>query len=135
MKKELLLIAFALVTGGAAMGQTKSLEITKTPDTIVDYNGIQSSNATTTKTTFYGSKASNHANNPCKGATTRVCGTIETIAQQINIGLTKVTQTTIDCDGIVKTRVTTTDKTPKQVQNLILEATTKGAEAKQNTDE
>lgn len=124
MKKELLLIAFALVTGGAAMGQTKSLEITKTPDTIVDYNGIQSSNITTTKSTFYGAKASNHANNPCKGATTRVCGTIETVAKQITIGLTKVTQTTIDCDGIVKTRVTTTNKTPKQVQKLILDAST-----------
>ena len=30
-----------------------------------------------TKTTFYGTEASNNPNNPCKGATIRVCGTIE----------------------------------------------------------
>ncbi|TGX84156.1 hypothetical protein E5358_00525 [Palleniella muris] len=29
-------------------------------------------------TTFYGSKASSNANNPCKGATIRKCGTIST---------------------------------------------------------
>ena len=32
----------------------------------------------TTMTTYYGAKASSSANNPCKGATIRVCGTIET---------------------------------------------------------
>ena len=31
-----------------------------------------------TITIFYGSRASNNANNPCKGATIRKCGVIET---------------------------------------------------------
>ncbi|HJD91734.1 MULTISPECIES: hypothetical protein [Bacteroides] len=34
--------------------------------------------------TFYGSKASNRANNPCKGATIRVCGTISSQLQEVN---------------------------------------------------
>ncbi len=42
------------------------------------YQPVAQQDVYNTKTTFYGSKASSSANNPCKGATTRVCGTIET---------------------------------------------------------
>lgn len=40
--------------------------------------GILSMNAQTVTSTFYGAKASNNANNPCKGATIRKCGVLET---------------------------------------------------------
>ncbi|MBW3519985.1 hypothetical protein [Flavobacterium sp. NKUCC04_CG] len=36
-----------------------------------------------TTSTYYGTKASTNANNPCKGATTRVCGKIESQLQLI----------------------------------------------------
>lgn len=36
-----------------------------------------------TTSTYYGTKASTNANNPCKGATTRVCGKIESELQII----------------------------------------------------
>ena len=42
-------------------------------------------NVFNTKTTFYGSKASSSANNPCKGATIRVCGTIETKLEKMAV--------------------------------------------------
>lgn len=49
--------------------------------------------------TFYGSKASNNANNPCKGATTRVCGRIETEIISISESLTMLVSETKDADG------------------------------------
>lgn len=51
--------------------------------------------------TFYGSKASSNANNPCKGATTRVCGKIESELITANSGQTLVVQQIKDADGIV----------------------------------
>ncbi|MCM1078565.1 MAG: hypothetical protein NC344_09560 [Bacteroidales bacterium] len=38
----------------------------------------ESGNYRETVTEFWGSKASSNANNPCKGATIRICGTITT---------------------------------------------------------
>lgn len=51
--------------------------------------------------TFYGSKASSNANNPCKGATTRVCGKIESELIAINSEQTIVKQQIKDSDGTV----------------------------------
>lgn len=50
-------------------------------------------------TTFYGTKARNNANNPCKGATTRVCGKIETTFYEISEDQTLVTTTKFDRNG------------------------------------
>ena len=49
--------------------------------------------------TFYGSKASNNANNPCKGATTRVCGKIETTASEVSTNSTLVMSVFKDAEG------------------------------------
>lgn len=43
------------------------------------------------KTTFYGSKASSNPNNPCKGATIRVCGVIEQSFDDVSMGDTPLT--------------------------------------------
>lgn len=51
--------------------------------------------------TFYGSKASSNANNPCKGATTQVCGKIESELITDNSGQTLVVQQIKDADGNV----------------------------------
>lgn len=48
---------------------------------------------------FYGSKASSNANNPCKGATIRICGTIESELVFINSEQTLVVQQIKDADG------------------------------------
>lgn len=56
-----------------------------------------------TRSTFYGTEASNKSNNPCRGATTRVCGIIET---QI-VGTTNgsvVTKQVYDYNKILKDR-------------------------------
>ncbi|MBD3588794.1 hypothetical protein [Bacteroides sp. GM023] len=114
MKRALFLIAaFALVSSGAVVNQAKASDDTKT------------------KSTFYGSKASSNSNNPCKGATTRVCGIIETRAQQISVGVTTVTQTTTDPKGnILSTTMRITDKTPEQIrEEVIRKALSKGAVA------
>jgi hypothetical protein len=50
-------------------------------------------------TTFYGSKASSNANNPCKGATIRKCGTIETSDLAVSESTTMVTSVVRDGDG------------------------------------
>jgi hypothetical protein len=39
--------------------------------------------AKTTTTTYYGTKASSNTNNPCKGETTRVCGTVKVEENQV----------------------------------------------------
>lgn len=49
--------------------------------------------------TFYGSKASSNANNPCKGATIRVCGKIETEIIAISESLTMLVSETKDAEG------------------------------------
>lgn len=54
-----------------------------------------------TVSTFYGSKVSSNANNPCKGATTRVCGKIETELITVNSGQTSVYQKVTDAEGVV----------------------------------
>ena len=41
------------------------------------------------------------ANNPCKGATIRVCGTMTTTYSDMGDNTTRVTRLTTDCDGDV----------------------------------
>ena len=50
-------------------------------------------NFTKLVSTFYGTKASKNANNPCKGATTRKCGKIETELQSVSADETLVRET------------------------------------------
>lgn len=52
-----------------------------------------------TVSTFYGSKASSGANNPCKGATIRMCGKIETSLVSFIDGQTFVIQQVKDNAG------------------------------------
>ena len=62
------------------------------------------SNSATTEqlvSTFYGSRVSSNANNPCKGATIRVCGIIETNLISVNSTQTIVEQQIKDADGTV----------------------------------
>lgn len=52
--------------------------------------------------TFYGSKASSNANNPCKGSTIRVCGTIEQSLVSLTseeLPYTLVERKTFDANG------------------------------------
>ena len=58
----------------------------------------------TTVTTYYGAKASSSANNPCKGATIRVCGTIETKKITVSETSTIVSSIVRDADGIILSR-------------------------------
>ena len=53
------------------------------------------------KETFYGTKASKSPNNPCKGATTRVCGIRVITYSDMGDNTTRVTRLTTDCDGDV----------------------------------
>lgn len=58
----------------------------------------------TVKQTFYGTKASSNPNNPCKGATTRVCGILEQTYNKLSLGnapMTIVKETIKDADGNV----------------------------------
>lgn len=59
----------------------------------------------TTKSTYYGAEASNSTKNPCKGATIRKCGTIETsysVVEKNPYGiLYKVETVTKNPDGMV----------------------------------
>lgn len=55
--------------------------------------------------TYYGTKASTNPNNPCKGATTRKCGVIETsytmIGQNLSGSIYQTDKVTMDADGVV----------------------------------
>ena len=51
------------------------------------------------ETKYYGTEASTNANNPCKGATTRVCAVVTTEASVLPDKNTLVTKTIKDADG------------------------------------
>lgn len=51
--------------------------------------------------TYYGTKASTNANNPCKGATTRKCGTIESEITMEGSDSSSVIRTVKDAEGNV----------------------------------
>lgn len=51
--------------------------------------------------TFYGSKASTNANNPCKGSTIRICGKIESSNMAVSDSETLVTTTCKDSEDNV----------------------------------
>jgi len=53
------------------------------------------------KSTFWGSKASTNPNNPCKGATIRICGILATDITPINENNTLVTKTVKDANGVI----------------------------------
>lgn len=92
MKKTLLFLFMSLI-GGTMYSQ--SLENEKTFSNSINQNEQK------IVSTFYGSKASSNANNPCKGATTRVCGKIESELITDNSGQTLVVQQIKDADGNV----------------------------------
>ena len=50
---------------------------------------------------FFGSKASTNPNNPCKGATIRVCGILVTNLMPVNENKTLVTKTVEDANGVI----------------------------------
>ena len=50
------------------------------------------------RTTYYGTEASTNANNPCKGATIRVCAIVDTNVEGAN-GNTKITKIVRAADG------------------------------------
>lgn len=91
MKRTLFFLFVSLLVSGTMYSQ--SLENEETP-----------SNSATTEqlvSTFYGSRVSSNANNPCKGATIRVCGIIETNLISVNSTQTIVEQQIKDADGTV----------------------------------
>ncbi len=53
------------------------------------------------KSTFWGSKASTNPNNPCKGATIRLCGILATDITPIDENKTLVTKTVKDANGVI----------------------------------
>lgn len=92
MKKTLLFLFVSLI-GGTMYSQ--SLENEETFSNSINQNEQK------IVSTFYGSKAYSNANNPCKGATTQVCGKIESELITDNSGQTLVVQQIKDADGIV----------------------------------
>ena len=91
MKRILFFLFVSLLVSGTMYSQ--SLENEATP-----------SNSTTTEqlvSTFYGSKLSSNSHNPCKGATIRVCGTIEWELITENSAQTRVVKQIKDADGTV----------------------------------
>ena len=61
-----------IVCGTAFAGNLNEIKASAVSD-----DDFSSSTPDKIVSTFYGSKASTNANNPCKGATIRKCGTIE----------------------------------------------------------
>lgn len=90
-----------------------------------------------TVSTFYGSKASTNANNPCKGATIRKCGTIETSLVSFLDGQTFVIQQVKDNAGNILS--TTNFISPVSVSetkaNIRVETIKQGGVFKENTAE
>lgn len=90
-----------------------------------------------TVSTFYGSKASTNANNPCKGATIRKCGTIETSLVSFIDGQTFVIQQVKDNAGNILS--TTNFISPVSVSetkaNIRVETIKQGGVFKENTAE
>lgn len=72
MKKFFMSMVAAIVCGTAFAGNVNEVATSAVSD-----EALSSSTPDKTVSTFYGSKASSNANNPCKGATIRKCGTIE----------------------------------------------------------
>lgn len=90
-----------------------------------------------TVSTFYGSKASSSANNPCKGATIRKCGTIETSLVSFMDGQTFVIQQVKDAEG--NTLSTTNYISPVSVSEtksqVRFEAIKRGGVVEENIEE
>lgn len=63
------------------------------------YMSADDNKETKTVTTYYGAKASGNANNPCKGATTRICAVVETTYRPYSETVTAVTTVTKDENG------------------------------------
>ena len=69
------------------------------------------------KSTFFGSKASTNPNNPCKGATIRVCGILVTNLMPVNENKTLVTKTVEDANGVIISE--SSYIVPKSIDTLI----------------
>lgn len=90
------------------------------------------------KSTFWGSKASTHPNNPCKGATIRICGILATDITPINENKTLVTKTVKDVNGVIISE--SSYIVPKSIDTVTKEAseqenTLEGTIDTQNEDE
>ena len=83
----------AIVCGTAFAGNVNEVATSAVSD-----DDLSSSTPDKIVSTFYGSKASSNANNPCKGATIRKCGTIESSLVSFE-DQTLVMQQVKDADG------------------------------------
>lgn len=82
-----------IVCGTAFAGNLNEIKASAVSD-----DDLSSSTPDKIVSTFYGSKASTNANNPCKGATIRKCGTIESSLVSFE-DQTLVMQQVKDADG------------------------------------
>lgn len=89
MKKIYVLIAAVLAIPSVMSAQ--SLELEEAPDFEVGCRSV-----------YWGTEASTHPNNPCKGATSRKCAEIDNQIISIGNGLSTVITTVRDRDGVVK---------------------------------
>ena len=83
----------AIVCGTAFAGNLNEIKASAVSD-----DDLSTSTPDKIVSTFYGSKASTNANNPCKGATIRKCGTIESSLVSFE-DQTLVMQQVKDADG------------------------------------
>ena len=86
------------------------------------------SDAEPSKSVFYGSKASQGSNNPCKGATIRKCGEIYSKIIAVSDGESLVQQTVKDADNqVLEVRSYIEEKEPDEVvKEIKLETIRKG---------
>lgn len=100
MKKTLLALAIGILA-------TSAETFAQPLDVLPDVPGVPLITQKVITTRFYGTTATNNANNPCKGATIRVCGEISTEIQEEN-NVSKVTETVTDENNMVINVSTTT---------------------------
>lgn len=128
--KKLFLGMFAFMACSAVFANGESQNTTAA-------NKAEVSTDDKTVSTFYGSKASTNANNPCKGATIRKCGTIETSLVSFIDGQTFVIQQVKDNAGNILS--TTNFISPVSVSetkaNIRVETIKQGGVFKENTAE
>ena len=93
MKKFFMGMIAVIVCGTAFAGNLNEIKASAVSD-----DDLSTSTPDKIVSTFYGSKASTNANNPCKGATIRKCGTIESSLVSFE-DQTLVMQQVKDADG------------------------------------
>lgn len=84
--------------------------------------GCSSIYAEKTVTKFYGSKASNNANNPCSGATTRLCGIIEQEYEILPDGWVQIKKVTKDENGnVIASTVEVDDRSMQEIKTELMQ--------------